>query len=108
MNGAGGLEKKGYKIFMQKKARLDHQLGEGDVLILNIRFRVPQPIRAYYQYRNYFSLLTRNYVPTYWKISNGVKYFIKMFVYTLFFENRKEYRLNILNGIRHGIKTLYK
>lgn len=95
---------KGYRILMHSKAILEHQLGEGDKFIFGVRFRVPQPIRTYYQYRNYLLLTRRRYVPLYWKLSNALKYLIKIVVYCFFFDNQKEYASNIYRGIKDGIK----
>lgn len=96
---------KGYKILMNQNVKLNHQVGEGDKFIFFIRFRVPAPIRTYYQYRNYFKLIKRSYVPVYWKISNAIKYVIKIIVYSFFFENGKEYRKHIMSGIIDGIRN---
>lgn len=101
-------KEKGYRILMHSKAILEHQLGEGDKFIFGVRFRTPQPERTFYQYRNYFLLSTRKYVPLYWKLSNAIKYILKIFVYCLFFENQKEYAHHIYQGIKDGIKMVVR
>lgn len=98
-------KKKGdYKFFIDEDTLLSHKLGEGDKKILGINVHIPTPFRTYYQFRNYFYLSRRSYVPIYWKISNGIKYFIKFFYYSIFLNPRKEYFKNIIRGINDALK----
>lgn len=94
------------RFFISERTHLSHQLGEGDRKFLWRKVAIPTPFRTYYQYRNYCILLTRGYVPVYWKLSNGLKYFIKMFYYPMFISPRKSYITNIYRGIRDGIKII--
>lgn len=95
---------KGYFCAMSKKAILYHMLGEGDKKIFGIQIAISSSFRVYYQYRNYFYLLKKNYVPIYWKFINAIKYSIKFFYYPIFVFPRKLYMKNIIKGIYHGIK----
>ena len=95
---------KGYSCAMSKKAILYHMLGEGDKKIFGIQIAITSSFRVYYQYRNYFYLLKKSYVPIYWKFNNAIKYFIKFFYYPIFVSPRKLYMKNIIKGIYHGIK----
>ncbi|MDE6859043.1 MAG: glycosyltransferase family 2 protein [Duncaniella sp.] len=92
-----------YRFFIDEDTLLSHKLGEGDRHFLWKKVAIPTPFRTYYQYRNFFRLLKRGYVPTYWKVSNAVKYAVKLFYYPLFISPRKEYLRNIFNGIVDGI-----
>lgn len=92
-----------YRFFIDEDSLLSHKLGEGDRKIFGINVHIPTPFRTYYQFRNYFLLSRRNYVPLYWKVSNGIKYFFKFFYYPLFLPQKKLYLKNMLNGIRDGI-----
>lgn len=94
---------KGLRFFISEKAHLSHQVGEGDRFFLIRDVAIPTPFRSYYQFRNYFILLRRNYVPLYWKLSNGFKYFIKLFYYPLFVKPRMSYLKKMLLGILDGI-----
>lgn len=96
----------GARFFICENAHLSHQLGEGDRRFLWRKIAIPTPFRTYYQFRNYFILSRRNYVPIYWKLSNGLKYFVKIFYYSLFTSPRKSYIKNIFSGIRDGIKAI--
>ncbi len=96
--------KLGYYCVMSKKAKLVHMLGEGDRKVLGIRVAISSPFRIYYQYRNYFYLIKKSYVPLYWKLNNGFKYLIKLFYYPIFIFPRTKYLINIVKGIYAGIK----
>lgn len=91
-----------YRFFIYEKMLLSHQLGEGDKYFILRKVAIPTPFRTYYQYRNYFILIRRGYVPLYWKLSNGLKYLIKLFYYPIFIKPRVKYLRNILFGIRDG------
>lgn len=93
----------GGQCFISEKCRLSHQLGEGDKFFIVRKVRTPTPFRVYYQFRNYFWLLPRKYVPFYWKLSNGIKYFIKLFYYPIFLSPRSAYFKRIMSGINAGL-----
>lgn len=93
-----------YRFFKVTLLLFNHKQGEGDRKILGITIRTTTPFRIYYQFRNYFWLMKRDYVPAYWKVSNGVKYFCKYFYYPLFCKPRIEFFKRINRGIYDGIK----
>lgn len=95
----------GARFFVFEDLKLSHALGEGDRRLLFWFVSIPTPFRTYYQFRNYFILLKRNYVPIYWKCSNGVKYFIKLFYFPLCVSPRVKYFNNIVRGVLNGIVT---
>lgn len=94
---------KNLRFFISEKAHLSHKLGEGDRFFLIRKVAIPTPFRTYYQFRNYFLLARRNYVPIYWKVTNGFKYLVKLFYFPIFIKPRKEYFKNIIAGIKDGI-----
>lgn len=94
-----------YRFFIIEDVLLSHQLGEGDKKFLGVNIHIPAPIRTYYQFRNYIKLLNRNYVPFYWKFSNGIKYFIKYFYYPIFVNDGKKYTKYMNKGIYDGFKN---
>ncbi|MTH17512.1 glycosyltransferase family 2 protein [Flavobacterium sp. LC2016-01] len=96
---------KGYVCAMSNNAKLQHMLGEGDRKIFGIRIAITSPFRVFYQFRNYFYLCKRQYVPLYWKINNGFKYLIKILYYPTFVSPRKLYLKNILRGIKAGLSV---
>jgi len=93
----------GYFSAMSTKATLEHMLGEGDRKIFGISIAITTPVRLYYQYRNYFYLTKKDYVPLYWKMNNFIKYCIKMIYYPLVVRPRLAYLNNIYRGIKEGI-----
>lgn len=98
----------GGRFFIVETIKLSHHLGEGDRHFLWKKVPIPTCFRTYYQYRNYFILLRRNYVPIYWKVSNGIKYMVKLFYYPLCVPPRLLYIKNIWKGIRDGIILAYR
>jgi rhamnosyltransferase len=97
-------ERTGCRFFISEQTMLNHKLGEGDRQFLFRKVAIPTPFRTYYQYRNYFWLIRRKYVPLHWKLSNGLKYFVKSFYYPLCVAPRVKYLTNIARGIRDGLK----
>ncbi|MEY8590177.1 glycosyltransferase family 2 protein [Butyricimonas hominis] len=93
----------GWRFFISEKVQLSHQVGEGDRPFILRKVAIPTPFRTYYQFRNYFRLVHRGYVPLYWKVSNGFKYSIKFFYYPLCVSPRISYMKQILKGIYAGI-----
>lgn len=91
------------RFFISEKAQLSHKLGEGDRFFIFRNIAIPTPFRTYYQFRNYLILIRRDYVPLYWKLSNGIKYLIKFFYYPLFLKNGKDYFSNMVRGIKDGV-----
>lgn len=96
----------GSNFYIDEDDLLSHKLGEGDKKFLFRKVYIPTPFRTYYQFRNYFKLIRRGYVPLYWKFSNGIKYLIKFFYYPVFVSPRKKYLLNIIRGIKDGLFNL--
>ena len=97
-----------FRFFISSKVNLYHKLGEGDRFLFFKKIAIPSPVRTFYQYRNYFDLLGRKYVPLKWKIVNGIKYIIKYFYYSLFVAPRKKYFFYINKGVFNGISNLIR
>ena len=91
------------RFFIVDNVLLSHQLGEGDRLFFFKKVSIPTPFRTYYQFRNYFYLVKRSYVPLYWKVSNGFKYAIKYFYFSIFISPQFEYFCRINKGIIDGV-----
>lgn len=93
----------GYTCALTKKTQLQHMLGDGDKKIIGIRIAYTSVFRIYYQYRNYIYLLSKNYVPLFWKLKNGFKYLIKIFYYPIIAKDGKKYLTNMFRGIKDGV-----
>lgn len=100
--------KMNYRFFISEKAFINHSLGEGDKFLIYRPISIPSPNRVYYQFRNFFILSRRKYVPNYWKLKNGIKYILKLFYYPLFISPRWIYFKNMVRGIIHGFKSIEK
>ncbi|WJG21760.1 glycosyltransferase family 2 protein [Vibrio furnissii] len=99
----------GYEILTSTQ-KMIHSVGEGDESILGglIKIKVAAPFRLYYQVRNYFSLLKRNYVPLRWKVRNFFYYIAKYFYFGFLRDNSSEYRKNIISGANDGLKLEFR
>lgn len=95
--------KKDLRFFIAEDILISHQLGEGDRYFVVRNVAIPSPLRTFYQFRNYFILSRRFYVPLKWKILNGFKYLVKFFYFTVFLKPGKEYFKNIVKGIKFGL-----
>ncbi|WOC39797.1 glycosyltransferase [Polaribacter sp. HL-MS24] len=93
------------RFFIIESVLLSHMLGEGDRQFLIRKVAIPTPFRTYFQFRNYLKLVKRNYVPIYWKFSNGFKYIVKYFYFPLMIKPRREYFKMINKGIIDGLKN---
>lgn len=102
------IKKTKLRFFIIEDILLSHQLGEGDRSFLFYKVVIPTPFRTYYQFRNYFLLVRRDYVPLYWKIKNAIKYFVKYFYFPIFVSPKKQYFLQINRGIIDGLKNKFK
>ena len=99
------IKKAKLRFFIIEDILLSHQLGEGDRFFLFRKVAIPTPFRTYYQFRNYFLLVRRGYVPLYWKVKNAIKYFVKYFYFSIFVPPKKQYFLQINRGIIDGLKN---
>lgn len=102
------VKKAKLRFFIIEDVLLSHQLGEGDRFFLFRKVAIPTPFRTYYQFRNYFLLVRRDYVPLYWKVKNAIKYFVKYFYFPIFVSPKKQYFLQINRGIINGLKNRFK
>jgi len=87
---------------------INHKLGEGDKSLFGFKIAIASPFRVYYEFRNYFLLCNRDYVPVAWKYINGVKYFIKIFYFPIAVAPRLKYLSSIYNGIKDGFSSYFK
>ena len=89
--------------YVLENSVIEHKLGQGDKSFLWYKVSIPSSFRVYYEFRNYFILCRRNYVPSVWKYKNGIKYIIKLFYYPVFVPPRISYLKSISKGIRDGL-----
>ncbi len=93
----------GYNFFIVENATITHHLGEGDRKIANRNVAISSSFRIYFQFRNYFWLCRRKYVPLWWKRIHLFKYVVKIVYYPLFVSPRMAFAKGICKGIRDGV-----
>lgn len=94
---------KGYKCGLLKDLYMEHKIGYS-LNIGSYSIKVSAPTRYYYQYRNYFYLLKRKYVPVRWKFFHGVKLVLILIFIPFFLSERKIVWKNMFKGIKDGVK----
>ena len=99
------MSKHGLITIWVNDAYIYHSLGHNGHKIFNRLVTIPSCSRLFFQYRNYFWLLRRGYVPFRWKIRNGVKYIVKIPYYTLMCTPRFKNLTQIAKGLYFGIFT---
>lgn len=92
-------------FYQDKNVVIEHQLGNTGRKVGGKIRSIGSPKRLYYQYRNYFLLLKKHYVPRKWLWVNGWKYLFKAFYYPLCVPPRGMNLKYICQGIFNGIKT---
>jgi rhamnosyltransferase len=93
---------KGYGCFVAEHIFMEHRVGEGKLFpFLNLL--VPNPIRHYYQFRNFIILLKRPYVPFYWKLRGMVEKSLELLLFPIFLSERKLRLKLMLKGCKHGL-----
>ncbi|MBO1254127.1 glycosyltransferase family 2 protein [Alteromonas sp. 5E99-2] len=91
------------KIGQSNTVIMRHRIGDYLNSFAGIEYRVGSPVRLYYQYRNIFLLVRRNYVPLYWKLRN-LGLMIPKFLLNGLCQKQKRLRISfMLKGIWDGL-----
>lgn len=94
---------KGLHCIAALEAKMYHKIGDKPLTILGRNLTTHSPIRHYYFYRNFYTLLKRSYIPSCWKRYTLVKSTIQAFAFSLFLTPRFKQFNCIIKGIFHGI-----
>ena len=94
---------KGFSCIGSFQAKLNHELGDVPLKVLGRDFTYHSPLRHYYFYRNFYSLLRRDYVPVSWKVHVFIKSSLQACIFTLFSRERLSQVKMITKGIFHGL-----
>jgi rhamnosyltransferase len=89
-------QSKGYRLIVVDNIAIRHRLGESSIFI----FKVPSPLRHYYQYRNVLKMLVNPEAPLAWKLSEFIKLIVKFFIIILLFDNKWLRICYLLSGVR--------
>ena len=95
---------KGYVCGITSKIHINHKVGKKELHIGNYKIIISAPFRYYYQYRNYFWLIRKKYVPLQWKIATGIKFSLRLVYFPLIVDGGTECWKFIIKGIKHGVR----
>ncbi|MEZ8341268.1 glycosyltransferase family 2 protein [Vibrio cyclitrophicus] len=84
-------------------AKMYHKIGESPLKLFGKELTTHSPLRHYYFYRNFYSLLKRSYVPSCWKWHTLIKSTIQAVIFSLFLKPRVKQFSCIMKGIFHGL-----
>lgn len=97
--------KRGYQLFVDTDARLDHSLGDSTVTIpiLKRKVNVHAPVRSYYVVRNTIALCRTSLMPVRWRLRH-LFWLIPYSLVNIFFTDQPRERLYwVTRGVRDGI-----
>ncbi len=94
----------GYVCGISPKVSIFHKVGQKELRIGKYIIIISASFRYYYQYRNYFWLLRKKYVPLQWKINMGIKYSLRFIYFPVIVEKGFERWKYMCRGIKDGIK----
>lgn len=97
------LLKQGGEIIVSEKAFITHTLGEKEIYFLGKRIFVSTGTRLYYQTRNIFLLLNKDYAPKSFLVKNIIKNSVKSVIQAMAQKN-KLYITMFVKGMVDGIK----
>lgn len=94
---------KGFFIAKAKNVSMIHKNGDKRSKFLGVTYKVGQPIRLYYQFRNVLLLSRLSYVPIYWKVRCIIKLPIRLAINSTMQANRYSRLCFMLKGLVDGI-----
>ena len=95
--------REGYVCAITQNVTLVHKVGQGDRTFMGYPIIISNPVRYYYQYRNFLWLLRRRYVPLKWRRNTAIRKLVEIFLLPFYSENRRVVMKNIFRGIKDGI-----
>ena len=93
----------GFKSYGVSYAKMFHNVGDGSMVIGQIRLPMHSPIRYYYMTRNALILYLSGKYPIGWILADSLVLVRRIIVATVFYESKKQNIKNILLGIIHGV-----
>lgn len=89
---------KGFVNGITKSVVLQHKVGQVDKHFLGFPIIISSPFRYFYQYRNFFVLFRRSYVPFKWKMKMLVRKVVEL-IYVPVYLKSSTVLVNMLKGI---------
>ncbi len=90
--------KLGLKVAVDSSLQIEHMLGDGHGKLFGFYVGLPSPVRLYYQYRNAFYIMQKDYVSIKWKVKRVFILIFKVPFYVFFTDRKKERLQYILKG----------
>jgi len=75
---------KGVKLALCDQVFIQHRLGQAT----RLGFRIPSPVRHYYQYRNVLRMIVRSRAPLRWRVGQSIKLPFKILLIVLLADSR--------------------
>ena len=96
----------GYVCIKTKKISLMHEVGQRRRSFIGYPIILSSPIRYFYQYRNYFRLIKRSYVPLDWKKKVLVRKIFELFTVPFIYHRNPKTLYYMIKGIVSGLFTI--
>jgi rhamnosyltransferase len=95
-------QKKGYRAYGVCGARMLHVLGEKPIRFLGREVVARSPLRHYYMFRNAVWIYRQAWVPSIWKLADGIRLLQRFCFYALFARPRWAHVKMMFRGLWHG------
>lgn len=95
---------KGLPVYITKKARMAHTVGDKRISVFGRTMSVHGPIRRYYLIRNSFMMLRKNYIPFGYKVREVTFNFLRFLIGLSQSENKSAFLYYSYRGLVDGIK----
>ena len=83
---------------------LEHKVGNKEIYLWKYTIIISAPLRYFYQYRNYFYLIRKKYVPFQWKVAIAIKMGLRLIYFPLLIKDGRKCWTNMIKGIKCGLK----
>ena len=95
------------KIYINKKAIMNHSVGDRLIPFMGFNFFVHKASRVYYQTRNLILFSRKNYVPLIYRLRELLSFFFHQIILLLFiYRNKQQYLKALAYGLSDGLKGI--
>lgn len=98
-------KQKGYLSAKTQNVFLFHKVGQQNRTFFGFPIILSSPIRYFYQYRNFFRLIKRSYVPFKWKQNVLVRKMVEFFVIPFIYQRNIKTLYYMVKGLVAGLLT---
>lgn len=93
----------GYQSYGACGATMRHDLGDEPIDFLGKHYPNHSPLRHYYHFRNAAWMYRQPWLPTHWKLADGLRLLLKYGFYSIFARPRLKHLWMMTKGIGHGL-----